>query len=226
MSSVCRSESLVSSFIHSPRPFPGKQAQPVSPDFIQRELVLSERLAESRSPAAGGKCHSQVLSESFLLAMRKALWKEKVGFLWLWFLGRSADVLVSWHSEHEPGFRSGLGSCCLPSHRITESLTHWLLLAPACTERSQSQGGDYAGFALSCWVVKCVCLSWWISLHPFSSPLWTCSTGSRHRNREKLFKQHFFWLVQPCHLSWECSWSCWRLSMHTWYTLAQHQFSH
>lgn len=121
VSSVCRSESLVSSFIHSPRSFPGKQAQPVSRDLIQRELVLSERLAESRSPAAGGKCHSQVLSESF--AMRKDFWKEKVGFLWLWFPGRSADVLVSWHSEHEPGFRSGFESCGLPSLRTAESLT-------------------------------------------------------------------------------------------------------
>lgn len=52
--------------------------------------------------------------------MRKALWKEEVCFLWLCFAGTSADVLVSWHSEHEPGFRPGFESGAVLSLRSAE----------------------------------------------------------------------------------------------------------
>lgn len=121
VNSLCRSESLVSSF--------------TPPGLFQRTSTTclrvtssrgnQRRLTEGRVQQQEGKCHSQVLSKSFLPAMRKALWKEKVDFLWLWFLGTSADVLVSWHSEHEPGFRPGFESCCLPSQdcRKFNSLT-------------------------------------------------------------------------------------------------------
>lgn len=102
VSSLCRSESLVSSF--SPPVFSKEAITTCLSDLMQRVPVT-----ESRSPAAGGEV-SQPGSMSFLPAMSKAFGRKKLISCGCGFL---VPVQVSWHSKHEPRFRTGFESCCL-----------------------------------------------------------------------------------------------------------------